>query len=286
MWQLLVVVVMAVVYFGLQEVVSRSRLPVLWAIFLVTPLVLTTYWLKTNSFDFFVWIKIYSVMLGVSWAGWLRFTTMGDKPWLRRSIAWLLAANIAEATILDLLVSGITHQFNALAGILLVATIPFSFQSTRIDRADRHQTLRFDVPLAWICGYTFWNWSFVYLNYPAYVGHHTAILSAALMVGILDPQRWLQARAATLGMNLIWMATSNTGLLAVSNTPSWFSESIATVAASFALSWMLVHTASKLWTHFASEKTLAISQTVRQQLERVTTEWKDTESAVISWCVN
>ncbi len=285
MWQIMVIVVMTLAYFGVQEVVSRSRLPVLWTLFLFAPLALTPYWLRTNSFDLFVWLKIYSIMFCVGWGGWLRFTAMGDKPWLRRTIAWLLVGNILEALVLDIQASGSAHNFNALAGILLIATLPFSVRHTRIDRASRHQTLRYDLPLVWICGYTYWNWTFVYLNYPAYTGHHTAILSAALLVAWLDPQRWVQARAATLGLNLLWMATSNAGILAVSNTATWFHESIATVAASFALSWMIVHAASKLITHFASERPLAISQTVRQQLERVKTEWQDTDSAVVSWCV-
>lgn len=285
MWQLLVIVVMTLAYYGLQEVVSRSRLPVLWTLFLLVPIALTPYWLNTNSFDLFVWIKIYSVMLCVSWAGWLRFTTMGDKPWLRRTIAWLLVANIAEALVLDIQASGIAHHFNALTGIFLIATLPFSVRHTRIDRASRHQTLLYDVPLVWICGYTFWNWTFVYLNYPAYMGHHTAILSAALIVALLDPQRWLQARAATLGLNLLWMATSNIGLLAVSNTTTWFNESIASVAASFALAWMAVHAANTLKTRLASERTLAISQIVREHIALAKSEWQDTDSAVVSWCV-
>ncbi|QEG34186.1 DUF5692 family protein [Bythopirellula goksoeyrii] len=285
MWQLLVVVVMTLAYFGAQEVVSRSRLPVLWTLFLLVPFALTPYWLNTNSFDLFVWIKIYSVMFCVSWAGWLRFTTMGDRPWLRRTIAWLLVANIVEALVLDIQATGTAHHFNALAGILLIVTLPLSVRHTRIDRVSRHRTLRYDVPLAWICGYTFWNWTFVYLNYPAYMGHHTAILSAALVVALFDPQCWLQARAATLGLNLLWMATSNTGLLAVSNTTVWFNESIATVTASFSLAWMAVHAASSLKTRLASERTLEISQIVREHIALAKSEWQDTDSAVVSWCV-
>ncbi|TWU24718.1 DUF5692 family protein [Bythopirellula polymerisocia] len=286
MWQLLVVVVMTMVFFGAQDLVSRSRLPVLWTLFLFVPLALTPYWLKTNSFDLFVWIKIYSVMFCVSWASWLRFTPMGDKPWLRLTIAWLLVANILEALVLDIQGGGIAHGFNALAGILLIATLPFSVRHTLVDRTSQHQTLRYNVPFVWICGYTFWNWTFVYLNYPAFTGHHTAILSAALIVAWFDPQRWLQARAATLGLNLLLMATSNAGTLAVSNTTNWFNESIATVAASFALAWMTIHAASTLKSNFVIERPLRISQALKEHLESAKTEWQHTDSAIFSWSVN
>jgi hypothetical protein len=246
MWQLFVVVVMTLMYYMVQDWLGRARLPVLLTIFFLVPLALTPYWFQVNSFDLFAWVKIYSVMFCVCWAGLLRFTTMGDKPWLRRSIPWLLAANIFEALILDIQGHGVAHVLNALAGMLLIATVPLSIGDTRVDRGSRHQTLRFNAPLAWICGYTFWNWTFVYLNYPALTGHHTAVLSAALIVAIIDPQRWLQARAATLGTNLILFATSYSGTLAVSNTTTWFDESIAIAAASIALVWMTIHTLSIL----------------------------------------
>jgi hypothetical protein len=249
MWQLFVVVVMTLVYYVVQDWLGRARLPVLWTLFLLVPLALTPYWFKVNNFDLFAWVKIYSVMFCVCWAAWLRYTAMGDKPWLRRSIPLLLVANILEALILDVQGHGIAHILNALAGMLLIATMPLSIRDTQIDRGSRHQTLRFNVPLAWICGYTFWNWTFVYLNYPALTGHHTAVLSAALIVAIIDPQRWLQARAATLGMNLILFATSYSGTLAVSDATTWFDESIAIAAASIALAWMTVHTLSMLKSH-------------------------------------
>lgn len=246
MCQLFAIVLMTLVYYVVQDWLGRARLSLLWTLFLLVPLALTPYWFAVNNFDLFAWVKIYSVMFCVCWAGWLRFTAMGDKPWLRLSIPLLLVANILEALILDVQGQGVAHTLNALAGMLLVATMPLSIGDTQIDRGSRHQTLRFNAPLIWICGYTFWNWTFVYLNYPALTGHHTAVLSAALIVGIIDPRAWLQARAATLGMNLILFATSYSGTLAVSDTTNWFDESIAIAAASIALAWMAVHALSKL----------------------------------------
>lgn len=246
MCQLFVVVLMTLLYFVIQDLLGRARLPVLWTIFFLVPLALTPYWFAANSFDLFAWVKIYSIMFCVCWAGFLRFTAIGDKPWLRLSIPLLLVANILEALILDVQADGAAHILNALAGMLLIATVPLSIGDTRIDRTSRHQTLRFNVPLAWIGGYTAWNWTFVYLNYPALTGHHTAVLAAALIVGVIDPQRWLQARAATLGANLILFATSYSGTLAVSDATAWFDASIAVAAAAMSFAWMAIHALSKL----------------------------------------
>jgi hypothetical protein len=246
MWQLSVIVAMTLLYFGMQELLRRCKLPILLGLFLLTPLILTPFWIKSNDFGPFLWIKTYSIMFCVSWGSWLRFTSGGDKALLRRTIAWLLAANILEALVLDILGTGIAHNLNALAGILLLATMPRSTMSTRIDRASRHQDIRYDVSLAWIVGYTLWNWVFVYLNYPALAGHHIAVLSAALILACIDPQRWLQTRAATLGLNLLFMATSYPGTIAVSDATGWFDERTAIIAASLSFAWLVIHALSKL----------------------------------------
>jgi len=246
MWQLSVILALTLIYFGLQELLRRCRQPVLWGLFFIAPLILTPYWIKSNDFDPFLWIKTYSIMFCVSWGTWLRFTNAGDKSFFRRTIVWLLAANIIEALVLDILGTGIAHNLNALAGILLLATMPWSAKRTRIDRASRDQDIRHDLPLAWIVGYTLWNWVFVYLNYPALAGHHIAVLSAALILACIDPQRWLQTRAATLGLNLLFMATSYQGTLAVSDATGWFDERIAIIAASLSFAWLVIHALTQL----------------------------------------
>lgn len=242
----MVLAAMTIAYFGLQALLRRCRLPVLWAVFFLVPLALTPYWIITNQFDAFQWIKIYSIMFCVSWGGWLRFTSAGDHKLLRHTIVFLLAGNIIEALVLDCLGSGAGHTLNALAGVLLLLTMPWSAESVRIDRTGPHQDLLHSAPLPWIVGYTLWNWAFVYLNYPAFAGHHTAVLLAALLVAFIHRERWLQARAATLGPNLLLMATSYRGTLAVSDTSGWRNEGLAVFAASLAFAWMVSHAASRL----------------------------------------
>ncbi len=59
----------------------------------------------------------------------------------------------------------------------------------------------------WIIEYTFWNAAFVYLNYPQIIGHQLAVLLAAAIVGLIRPERWLQARGYTLSTSLIALST-------------------------------------------------------------------------------
>jgi hypothetical protein len=128
----------------------------------------------------------------------------------------------------------------------LIATLPFGAKQSWIDVASKHRDLRLDLSMNWIIGYTLWNWTFVYLNYPSLTGHHTIILAVALIVALCDPQRWLQTRAVTLGLNLFWMATSYSGTLSVVDANGWFTQPIANGAAIVVLCWMLVYLAARI----------------------------------------
>ena len=253
---LITVAVLIVVYLLAQESMRRRHLRFMLALFGLLPLALTSYWIHTNELDLFLWIKIYSVMFCICWGSWLRFTEHGKNPWFLRTIPWLLAANILEATTMDFLNKGWAHGLNALSGALLIVSMPHGASRIRIDHACRYCDLRFNVSFPWIIGYTLWNWTFVYLNYSSISGHHTAVLVAALIVAIGDPQRWLQVRAATLGLSLLLTATNYSGMLAVIDTTSWYDANIEMAAALIVFSWMIVHLWLKLAdnTRFAADR--------------------------------
>ena len=237
----LTVIALIVMYLLAQEALRQCHLVCMWALFGLLPLALTPYWIHTSELDLFLWIKIYSVMFCICWGSWLRFSSQGKNPWFLWTVALLLSANILEATIVDMLRVGWAHGLNAFSGALLIVTLPFGARHTQVDDATGYCDLRFKASLPWIIGYTTWNWTFVYLNYSSYSGHHTAVLLAALIVAIGDPQRWLQVRAATLGLNLLITATSYTGMLSVIDTTSWFDAKIAIAAALIVFGWMSVH---------------------------------------------
>jgi len=241
MTALTTVIALILVYFLSQEVVRRTHLYAMLAFFGLAPLALTGYWVQVNDFDPFVWIKIYSIMFCVCWGSWLRFGLPKVSPLLLKTVPLLLAGNILEAMLVDAITHGLVHQLNALSGAILIATLPYGAKQSSIDVASKRRDLHFDIPMQWIVGYTIWNWTFVYLNYPDMAGHHTAILAVALIVALYDPQRWVQTRAATLGLNLFLMATSNAGTLAVLDTSGWIAQPIAIGAALVVFGWMLVY---------------------------------------------
>jgi hypothetical protein len=150
----------------------------------------------------------------------------------------LLAVNIFEAVVLDLVGNGSAHALNAAAGLLLIATLPYGPDSTWIHSASGCTDLHYKTSRRWVIGYTLWNWTFVYLNYPALVGHHTAVLAAGLIVAMIDPLRWGQTRASTLGFSLLCTATFYNDMIAWMDTSTWFDEQVAIAVAGFSAMFM------------------------------------------------
>jgi hypothetical protein len=236
---LLKIIALTVLLLLVQEALRRATPWAVWGIFLLLPLVLTPYWIQINELGLFSWFKFYTVFFCVCWGVALRFTSLGDRAWIRCTIPLLLAINIFEATAVDLLAHGPAHTLNAVAGLLLIATQPYGQASTKIDAASSSRDLLYGTSRQWVIGYTFWNWTFVYLNYPALTGHHTAVLAAGLIVAMLAPERWSQTRASTLGANLLVTATAYKGMVAWLDTSTWFNDQLAILAAGISLAFMI-----------------------------------------------
>ena len=94
---------------------------------------------------------------------------------------------------------------------------------------------------AWIIGYTLWNWTFLYLNYPFLVGYQSAVLLAALIVGLVYPHRWAQTRAATLGLSLLFSATYLSEMISWLDGTNWVDDQFALLAASCGFLLMATH---------------------------------------------
>lgn len=206
-------------------------------VFLALPLILTPQWFAINDFDWFQWVKLFSVLFCVVWGTVLRFTSMESLRWARSTIPLLLAANIVEAAINDCLAGDPAHLLNAAAGLTLIATIPFGATRTWVSGANCD--LLTVTSRTWIVGYTIWNGTFVYLNYPELAGHHVAVLGATLVVGMFAPHRWTQARAHTLGLHLMLSASAYRDVCDWLPTSDWKNEvaglTVATVSCWFAI---------------------------------------------------
>src|SRR5262245_59023421 len=238
MYALLQIIAVTVLLLLAQEALRRASRWAVWGAFLLLPLVLTPYWIRVNELGLFSWFKYYTVFFCVCWGTVLRFTSLGNQAWARSTIPLLLAVNIFEAVTLDLFGQGSAHTMNAAAGLLLIATLQYGPDSTSIRSANGYTDLHYKTSRCWVIGYTLWNWTFVYLNYPALAGHHAAVLAAGLIVAMIDPLRWGQTRASTLGFSLICTATFYNDVIIWMDTSTWFDEQVAIAVAGFGAMFM------------------------------------------------
>lgn len=225
---------LTLVLLAAQAIICRSGKWVVWGLFAAVPVVLLPYWVVLNQFDPFVWVKIFTIFGCNAWGAVVRFTRLGEQEWARRSVPLLVTVNIFEAMAVDLAAGGAAHLLNAAAGLGLVLTLPYRRDAVRVDDGPGRD-LRVPTSRGWVVGYTLWNWAFVLLNYPEYVGCHTAVLASALVVGMIDPARWTQARAATLGLNFLVMATCDAPMRAWLGTSSWLNPTLGLCVAGAAV---------------------------------------------------
>lgn len=175
--------------------------------FAIIPIVLFSCWLLLVGVeDWFPWVKVFSITLGILVVSLFRTTKLGSVRFWQWLIYIFLAINILEAVVRDVVGGSTANYFNAFAGILLVLTLD---KINTIQVKGKYKDLHWgSMTLPWILGYTLWNWTFVYLNY-GFQGsiQHLGVLGAALVVGLFNKERWLQTRAFTLGMYFVLFHT-------------------------------------------------------------------------------
>lgn len=186
-----------------QEIFHRYPRFSLW-FFLVASIILFPCWiLLIGVDDWFGWVKVLSIATGIIWLSLLRTTKLGQTKLCQWSVYLFLVVNIFEAVLKDMEAGNIANYLNATAGILLVVTLA-RINTIHIATKSDHKNLQWGgMTLAWIIGYTLWNWVFVYLNLGESAFLHIAVLGSALLVGFTNKKRWLQARVFTLGTYFI-----------------------------------------------------------------------------------
>jgi len=241
---LLKLLILTGVFYASAEIFRRGGFWLSFIMFCLVPIVLTPWWIHNNpNIGVFPWVKLYSVSLAMTWTAFARFTKLGRKSWWRQGVACLLIVNIVEALMQDVAGQNLAHWLVVISGILLVVTLPKFRRSIQIDLNSRHQDLIFvGMNRKWIIEYTIWNAAFVFLNFPQVVGHQIVVLLAALIVGMIRPDLWLQARGYTLGTSLILLATFSQSLVAWTNTEHWSNPLRANIVSVVCLLIMLGYT--------------------------------------------
>ncbi len=176
-----------------------------FALFLMIPAILFACWLLLVNYpDWFPWVKVASIALGIFVLSVFRSTRLGNSRLCQLTIYLFLVINILEAVIRDFLAGGVGNYFNAIAGLLLLLTLN-QIRTIYIDKKKGYNDLHWgSMTLLWIIGYTIWNWVFVYLNYGLQSSvQHIAVLGSALLIGFINTEKWLQARVFTLGTYFI-----------------------------------------------------------------------------------
>lgn len=226
------------VLFLAQDVFRRSGRWVAWGAFLGLPLVLLPYWIWQGQVGvyrgtgLFPWVKLASLLFSASWLTALRFTAVGRSPWARGLMFLLLPLNMLEAITQDSFGGHLAHYLIGIMGILLIVAVPHPLRAIRIDTTGPYRDLQYvGMTRPWIIGYTLWNWAFVYLNFPEIAGHQLAVLTAALLVGLADPGRWLQARTFTLATDLLVIATFPKVVIPLTDTAHWATPARENIAA-------------------------------------------------------
>lgn len=225
-------------YLLAQAALLRSRLQATLIVFGLIPAVLSPYWLIFNNYDLFLLVKFYSLMICNCWIVCLRFLPIGKNRFAQASIPVLLAINIVEAVIVDAVSLNVVGGLNAVAGMILILLVPYGWKSIRIDEHTGFQDMKLDLGISWIVGYTIWNWAFLTHNYPEYAGVNVAVLVAPLIVGLVEPSRWLQARALTLGLYLIFTATNMKWSRELVDLTPWIDSNFQFCFAAAACGWM------------------------------------------------
>lgn len=172
-------------------------------LFLIFPLFLIPYWRLDGIVGWFLWTKGFSVVAGIILISLFRTTKLANTKLGRWSIYLVFIANILEAVIKDATVGSVANYLNGAAGIFLIATLD-KVSPIHVDTKSKFRDLHWDgMNMGWVIGYTLWNWVFIYLNFAQSSIHHLAVLLSALVVAFINKDRWLQARAFTLGTYFI-----------------------------------------------------------------------------------
>ncbi len=212
------VLVLLALLLGFNEVFRRSRWATI-AAFAVLPVFLTVFiWTKTGTdpnssvSTWFHWAKVYSVIAGVLWFSLMRQNPkLGAKNWAKWIAAGILAVNIAEAVTRDFQLGfqngGLFHFMNAVAGILNIIVIAQPSDMRVAD--DKAKTMVWPkMTILWILAYDVWNMAYIWNCVPEHAGFGIAVLLAATLPVIWLKGSWLQNRAYTLAMWMMYVMSA------------------------------------------------------------------------------
>lgn len=212
-WQVIVAVVAYATSLFFVHEFFRKYLKLSTAFFALTLLTFPLW--KDNLGNWFYWAKTLLMIVPVlvvclirlSYAtssATLSFLKTRKSFWIVPVVVWL---NILVALPIDI---EIGNYFNAVAGVVLAATIPFPNRRWRIDTTQyKKHDLLVDIPLFWSLLYITWNANLIYGNFPGALGRTACLLLVTIIPALVYRRNhlWLSTRAYTLAFYLFLNAS-------------------------------------------------------------------------------
>lgn len=194
------------------------------------------YWIN-NIADLFLWVKNYSMIVAFIWMQYLKSANKSfENNIIYYSWIIIMIINITEAIVSDFANDNI---LNAITGVILIFTCPTAKSANfSIDKSNGN--LIYDFTLPWIVIYSLWNFTFVYHNYSIFASSHLALLSASLLIGLMNSGLWLQARVLLLAFHLNLRAIFP-HLLGDMEVIFWFDEKIGVILQFISLLFALLY---------------------------------------------
>lgn len=199
---------LGVLLFFVCELFRRYR-KIAWFMVVVLPVILTPFWLNYQHTTF-IWFKLYS-MIAISIAI-LAYAVPAVEKIERYHIIVLafICLNIVEAVVQNAH-TGVTlnswpHLANALAGALIIFALPYR-DFLKVGRGNKRTVVLCDFPSGIIISYTVWNWLFIYLEWPDFIGIETMLLAVPLASMFINKGLWVETRIYSLALYLMFHFT-------------------------------------------------------------------------------
>lgn len=189
------------------------------SVFIILPVALSiAVWPSTTgtgtSVDtWFHWAKVYSVVVAAAGFTFMRFTALGEKGYAKAFPPLILALNILEAVVRDfelgMAAGGAWHFMNGLAGLFSIIAIS-GWTGIFSEKKGKRDLLWPDMTVLWIIAYDVWNLSYIYFCVPEHATYGISVLLACTVPSLfIKKGTWIQARAYTLGLWMMYIMTFN-----------------------------------------------------------------------------
>lgn len=176
-----------------------------YIVFFILPVVLIPVFLTSGFDTVFRWVKLYSAVAGGVFFTLFRFMRLDRYKWARFTVSAILIVNILEACTQDYSAGHLANYMNAIAGVLNAIAVS-RWMGIKRDENPPHDMLWPGMTVFWIIAYDLWNITFVYLNFPnTAVFTAMAILAPTIAALFIKKGTWMQARAYTLAIYLIYL---------------------------------------------------------------------------------